>query len=697
MILNLSGNKSFAQNKIDQKIQFTKTPSWVKKYPKPKKQEYDGSFSLMQREIQNNHILKEKYIKDLYHINSPRGFERFSYNNISFNQKKDSLLFCTISIHRKGKIIDLIEKVYIERYNNAKSLGEKKYEKTTDIEVHFDNLKFEDVIEVSYVLKNKDNTKTKPFYFEDVLQVENLRGTKYVLLIEDLGSIDYTVSNAKQKVKKYRKNGANVFEYKYSQKNVGDEVEQNSSDAKIYFYPRNNWNTIVLEELKKMELDTFPSKKVHEKVHELTKGLLSLESKITKVLDFTQKEISNLNSSYSNSNFADTALDLTYADDKSKAILTIKMLEVLGVKSWPVLIRTNEFKNEIEKITSTSVFDRKIIEYIFEKDTLIFDPFSFANYGKLRHRQFKDFNLGLRMLPNAIKFIQPKELIENELLLTAIYAPTEKSENFDEFGYFDDFNAFKYDINLKIKGPIANNLNSVYEKLDSKKIKKQYIEFLNEKYINIYGQLASKQIQFDFEMNSENGVINSNFKLKDTSKVNFRTGHELLEEIEGDRRTSQFSNPMKIFNVYDKENLWKSYNESKFKKREAFFKIKKADWMNIFKPDTLIIENDWIKYHKKTWESQDTIYASYAAEFLKPTMIEENNDEMVEVYDKIQKANSIDLRYEFDYSERKGFWFYNRFLPYLGLTSLVVLFFVPWVLFIRARRKLKKLKKQKRI
>ncbi|WP_196888061.1 hypothetical protein [Aureivirga sp. CE67] len=667
-------NNVFSQNK-KQKIDYlkiTEKPIWIKNYPLPKI--YENLFKnnpKIQEEVQYNNVLKETFYREYYYINYENDLSKEFL--LKINRDEEIIELHSLRIYRDDEELNILEINDFDKNELKQNIGEEVLLDFVTFKIENSSFKIGDVVEFSYTLKKRRTNKQNSFYHEEFMTPYDLNGLKYFLIIENGGDI-ITQNLDTVNLKKYRKGGMNYLESYFDNSKT---INQKKSRKSIVFYQDQSWESVVSKEFVNLELDKSPSENLKKKVVELTKNSQSTEEKIKAVFDFIQKDIDNLEKSNVNSNYADKTLELTYGSKLAKTILTVKMLEVLGVKSWPILGNLKNSREEFQKIISASSFDESAIEYVFENDTLTFNPFTEPTIGRLKYRQFDKFYYGLRVHPEDAKIIFPQENSqENNLKITAVFDPLDKSAMRKEY---PEDGRYKFDLDINFRGSIINKFNLIYQKGNDLDLKINFFNLILDSSLSFYNQRISNNIQI-FTIDKEKEEVNVNIKLNDTSGTFnvFKT----------------FVNPIKMCEELNETESWYKVEALFFKKKEVLLKIKKTDSIHILSPKVTEIKRDWVKYNKEVWETKDTIFAAFTLEYLKPLKNIKENAEIPEFIQEVTKANNIFDVYNTDLEEEENeydYTFEKQEKLEQKILILLVLVILSWIVYIVIRLKYRKL------
>ncbi|PWJ35007.1 DUF3857 domain-containing protein [Sediminitomix flava] len=662
LVLLMSVTQTLAQVNL-RGFEIATTPSWVKKYPKPKLEDnYKLDLVLIQSDEQYNHITKESFSHYYYYLNNIDGLNKIKSFFWKYEPSYQVCKVNVVNIHRGDRIIPMNTQLHTEFELYGKQIGGNRYDEDAKIKVFFEGVSVGDIIEIAYTIEG-----IQPDIYGKLERIhysyqQKFRGKDIVRIVYSndqplfYRTLNYDVES---KISIGSTYSSIEFESSNNKELNFPEVPQwYSTNRKIYFFESDSWEDYIKLNLKNFKLEEVPSKKVKDKVQELTKSITTKPDKINAILNYSQKDIHYLDYGLINPKRPETVLTQGFGDCKSKSLLTIKMLECLGIESWPLIVKYNGFDKRLLDVYSGQTFDHCVLEFVFNGDTLIYDPTNVPQKGGLNDKFTKDFKYGLRIKKEEKEITKLKHHSDNSL---NVFVSMDTKD--DGWG--------KYYVNWKIDfgGQIANlkndlyvegGVNSVFESISK--------ELLGYTYITS----SDYNLSFSFEKERPNSILN--IKSKENSYI---------FDDNSDGATVFLPRPLySWFKIPKPEDLGEYFTLPKVIKTNQTFKIPLTEWID-FTSDSSNFENDWIKYKKKTWIEDDTIYASYSAETYKTFLDSSSYQDVVETIDHLKKDMTILLEKNIHSETATN----RRYMFYILRASLLVLvIFTVW-LIIRFRKK----------
>ncbi|WP_299766583.1 DUF3857 domain-containing protein [uncultured Dokdonia sp.] len=591
--------KVIAQESVN-RFEIKPTPNWIKKYPTPKlKNEYDLDLVLIQNEFQYNNITKEYSRHFYYYINTIEGLNELRAFATTYDPSFQEFSINAVKIHRSGNIINLGESLHVNYELFEKQISGEQYDSDAKVTIYFEEARVGDFIEIAYTTKGQQPDVYDKLLYKHYPYKKSLRGTDYVRVLNTpekplfFTSLNY--DNTPIRIKNNEFNTIEFISKNDEKKQYPDTPIWHTSESGIYFFDTISWEDYIQVHLDNYDLNTPPSEKIRNKVKELIKDIPSKQEQINAILNFTQKNIHYLDYGLIDPKKPETVLKQGFGDCKSKSLLTIKMLECLQVKSWPLIVKSDGLDERLLNIYSGQMFDHAVVEFVHTNDTIIFDPTTYPQKGGIKEKYVSNFRYGARIKEGEKKITKLNWHSSNSLnVITSIY----KQKNND-----DEYRTHNIDWKVSIDGQLANEHNYVYKENGINSVFELVSDLISERYLS----LRNFELAYFIDENKPHSVLD--ITSKETISV-FDNGNS------NGSITFEPISLHKWLKITEPDELGPFFSLSNIRKTNQLFKIHKLEWMN-FTPDSTHFKNDWITYTKKSWVKDDTIYASYVAELLK--------------------------------------------------------------------------------
>ena len=609
-----------AQERAEE-IRLSSLPSWLKAYPTPKPESnYKDDLVLVHVENQYNHTTKEFFWRYFYYLNTTEGRNKIKSFYFNYEPLYQSFQINKVCIHRNNNIIELKDQLHVESKLETKHIGGVFYDNNKEIKIFFNQAKVGDLIEIAYTIKGGQPDLHGILNYLISPAVNRLKGKSYFrILASDDKTMHYTAINNKIKAERQHYEGLSGLEFSFAYKQALHKPVTPlwySNENQIYIFESNSWKEVSDLYLKHFETDKIPSDVVRNKVDELSSNMNALQDKINVVLDFIQKEIFYLDYGLIEPKKPETVLKQGFGDCKSKSLLGIKMLECLGVNAWPVIVKNTGLDDRFLTTYSAQIFNHCVLEFVYDLDTILFDPTLDPQKGNIYQKYVPDFRYGLRIIKNNTGLSKLKEHLYQKLNLTATISKSDMN------------NKNKVNWTIGFEGNLANKNNLLYNEKGIKEVFKTVSTDIL-KFNNIDPD------NYELTYNQEEGQPKSELIIKPLIEI---------QVFEGNNNSTFYPRPLYeyFFRLVDSNNLGPCFSLPEFKEIAQLYKFSYSDWMN-FQPDTSEFKRDWIEYNKKTWIENDTIYAFYTAKILQSDMDSSRYRELVNDIEFLRKDMELNF------------------------------------------------------
>jgi hypothetical protein len=662
----------FGQENTEKTI-FEPTPNWVKKYPKPTlKKEYKNNLNylLIHDESQYNHITGENYRRSFYYVYKEEGIEELSGINVYYEPDYQTLHLHKVIIHRLNQSIALKDNLHTKTILFEDKIGADRYGDDVKCTVYLDRLEMGDLVEFAYTKKGKQPDLHNWLTYRAELEGNDFIGTNYLRILNySTESIYYTLLNTDTKPTIQKQGDYNVFELITTcEKTRKEELEKWFIPyKKVYVTDKTNWRDVVAINLKNHQLDIPPPKLVQDKVKLLTKGITEKEQQINAVFDFIQRDIEYLEYGLIDPKRPEVTLKKGHGDCKSKSLLTIKMLECIGVASYPVIVDSKGIDDRL--ISSHAfIFDHEIIEFIYKGDTISFDATMDFKEGSTYKRYVNDFRYGLRMIKGTnhlTRFPNPQDgrIFYNETIKI-------KRNYFDKLEYDSDKE-------IDFMDGLAQKFHLAYKDLG---LKKMWSEVLKDYYSNSWcSNSGTRSDKYD----ADKLTFTLSFEQEKCNETHYYGDDDILKI---------YPNLLKSWWLnFDVQKSSLLFEVLPFQDVTFNYKIILPDSIH-YNKRPVIITNDWLEYRQIIEQKGDTIYATYDIKVLKPYLPHARFEEVKTVIDEIQ--NDMSVYIDKKYLEQEPKWkdpeHLKSFLISIGFLSFIII--MLWLNFRTLRRRKKKIK-----
>jgi len=648
-------------------------PSWVKNYPKPVLEEaYDTNLPLVHDETQYNHSTGELYIRLFYFLYSRNSVNKINSYSFEYEPDYESVSLHKVTIHRGQKKINLGNQLHVEFFQEGKQINGKNYDIDGKIKIFFDKTQTGDLLEIVYSKKGFQPDLHKSLFFDIYFTSDNLRGKNIFRVLSAKNKpFQFVTLNTSKKPTVKTRNGIMSLEYIHTSKDDPAELDTPiwyENYPKIHLTDLKSWKEYLDLNLMNFNLEKKPSSTIVQKVNTLIDTNTPKVQQINTILNYVQENINYLEYGKIKPKQPETVINQGFGDCKSKSLLAIKMLEAINVEAWPVIVKIDGLDNRLLELPD-HLFDHCVLEFVHERDTILFDATRNLQRGTIYEKYNDDFRYGFRVKKGTTKLTKLKQNNYNSTNLEVIIRTLEKEDSFQNL------------ISEKIvfNGETANNHITVYKKYGTERL----ISTIKDKVFNMY-RIEDHFVNFTFEDNEPKAIL----KIDEyDSKID-------IFKRDYDNNIDEFQ-PKPLINLLtliDNNASTPIFSLPDFGKTTQVFKFIHPKGANV-KKDSLRYEKDWIKFSKKVTHYGDTLIATYTAEILKKELNSNRYDDVRNDIDTIKKLTIITL--DNPTQDRK---YYNSLyiilinvIPFvfLGIIILIVVFIVKYV---KRNRQVKKLK-----
>lgn len=652
--------------------QLKPTPSWVKKYPDPKLQEpYLTKIPFIQIEKQYNHNLGENYKRFFIYIKDQTTLNDLGRFSESFEPDYQTIRIHTVTIHRDQKEISYGDQLHVEYIQEGKQINGTHYDIDGKVMIFFDNkLQIGDVVEIAYSSKGWQPDLHGTLFYDQVLTRKNLKGNYYFRILGKKNKpFQYKLLNIEEKPTVRTLNGIMSLEFMYQAKKEKEfelAPHWNRLEPRIHITDLTSWKEFLQLNERNFLLDKVPAPNVIEKVNSIVDRNDEKAVQINSILNFIQKEIAYLEYDKIRPKQPEIVIKQGFGDCKSKSLLAVKMLETIGVESWPMIVDLNGYDDRLLNIPE-SAFDHCVLEFIYEQDTIVFDTTRNLQRGDIYKKYHSDFRYGFRVKEGTKQLHKiTQNYLNNSTVETILH--TRQGDVF-----FNNYETTK----VTYEGENANRHIATYNEFGISSLS-QYIndDILRNLWIN------DSLVSFTYEEKVPKATIA--IKEFDTRTDFFNKDYEQGRND----FTPQYL--FKILSFAEAKSKGPKMSLPRFNKNTQIYKIVHPEIYKIA-ADSIQYSKDWITFSKKLIPKKDTLIAVYTTEILKKEINSDRFEEIHKDIDSIQALSSIEID---DpqlaiYARQREMSYYV--IPIIFLLIIILIIFCI-VKFIKRGKKIKKQK-----
>lgn len=651
-------------------------PTWVKKYPTPKLNEsdvYAADVPLLHLETQYNHDTGEEYSRFFYYMKDQNALNTLSTFYVDYEADFLTMHIHAVTIHRNNKKISYGDQLHVEYAEEGKQINGKHYDVDGKLIIFFDNkLQIGDIIEVAYSSTGYQPDLHGTLFFKEKLTGESLKGTTYVRVLSRKNKpFQYKLLNLSKKPTIQNRNGIMSLELIHDSKDnpkITAAPSWHQLHPKIYVTDLDSWSDFLNLYKRNYLLEKKPSPEVVQKVKAIVNKEDDKAEQINSILKFLQREIAYLEYDKIKPKQPALVLQQGFGDCKSKSLLAVKMLETIGVEAWPLIVHSSGYEERLVDFPGHA-FNHCVMEFVHERDTLLFDATRDVQFGSIYDKYSSDFRYGFRLKDDTDKLHKITHNYLDETTIEVIL-----HTRIDD-GYYKNYKSSK----VTYKGELSNRHLAVYNLYGMR----NFTDNINDKVLTdqwIEDSLVSfthDSIASTATITIKEDISHDNFREKDyeTGTIDFAPKYlnNLLQFDETKTEAPKFILPA-------------------FTKTKQTYKIIHPEVYKVAE-ETIHYKKDWISFSKTLTQKKDTLVAVYTTEILKKELDSERFAEVRQGIDSIKALSVIQLddAQSMVYQRRRTTMsvFFTYLFPVIGLLLLIlVILFI--IVFIKRGKRIKR-------
>ncbi|MEO1805776.1 MAG: DUF3857 domain-containing protein [Bacteroidota bacterium] len=568
-------------------------PDWIESYPTPSLDSLPDEkppLYLIHQEYQYNQMTGERYFRNFYYFHKARGLSQLEYINNSYRPKFQHFILHTVNTYRAGDTLDILSKIPIAFVNSKTKIGLDAYDEESQVILSLPGMEVGDVLEVAYTIRGKQPDIHNRLQLLFGPKVSLLRGTAYYhirnypdrpIYIESV-NVDPAITEIQQE--NYR---AISFQL------TMDSAYKKPRMPRVYYtvpkffvYDLESWAEKITYDMKNYQFAQEPSEEVQAMTQSLIADSMSQEEKIQAIFSYTQDEIEYMSYGMVQPYRPETVIQQNYGDCKSTSLLTIKMLETIGVEAWPVEVVSDGWDPRLLEVYGLGlVTDHIIVEYVLEGDTIIFDPTAKPLRKGIKQTYRNNYRYGIRLLPETITWseLSPYRSPYKELVVNI--TPEDVKTNVSDVNW-----------TIKTKDYGADELIIRFQEGNTSRVFDYYKDNLTS-----YNYISSSDFELDFEYDSTASTAQLDVETKELSNYLLRTKSDSMKLVPWSIR--------KRLSIVDSSRLGYIFALPTVGEVHHIYKLYYPKDLG-YQPKDFSIEKDWINCKQEVWLEGDTLYLS---------------------------------------------------------------------------------------
>lgn len=413
------------------------------------------------------------------------GVESIANVEIRFDAAYAKLILHSIDIVRDGRIIPKLATANVRVLQRETALEKRIFDGSKTANVFLDDVRVGDVVEYSYSIEGAnpvfDGSEFGALPLQFSVPIERVRVR---LWIPQHRRIVVGARNAAAPARVSERDGYRIHEW--DSRDVAPLIVEEGAPGWYDVRPTVEWSEYAdwasvarwAWSLYRVPKTKAPS--VQAEIDRIARAEAAPEARMLAALRFVQGEIRYLGISIGPGSHAPNppglVLERRFGDCKDKALLTMAMLDGLGIEARAALVNTEIEKGVKYVQASPGVFDHVVVQARIGGRFYWVDPTRSPQNGDAAHLQQSDFGYALVVDP-ATRELTSMEASGNPLNKRVIHAVFDAARGFEE--------PVRYTVTTTAEGARADMLRNALATSNRETLQNQYLNFYASYYPGI--------------------------------------------------------------------------------------------------------------------------------------------------------------------------------------------------------------------
>lgn len=424
-----------------------------------------------------------------------RGVESVAHIEIRFDPSYQTLALHMIQVRRGARIISKLANASVKVLQRERELEYLIFDGSKTANVFLDDIRVGDIVEFAYSLRGSNpvfgNQQFGRIDLQWAVPVHQLharllwpQGRKLELLTRNVG------------IEPVLTEGGTHRDHVWQSKNLPALVVE--SDAPSWFdpYPSvqwgefKDWQSVARWAVPFYRVPQQLSPALQAEINRIARAHSSPQDRLLATLQFVQREIRYLGVEIGPGSHApsspDKVLERRFGDCKDKSLLTMTMLQALGVDARAALVHTSLRRGVHDMQPVPHAFNHVLVRASIGGKTYWIDPTRAPQKGDLAHLYQPDYEAAL-VVDDATRELAPMAS-PGHLATRNIHTLFEAQGGFDK--------PVRYTVTTVVQGASAESLRSMLASENREDLQKRYLNF----YARYYPKLtvdAAMSVQED--------------------------------------------------------------------------------------------------------------------------------------------------------------------------------------------------------
>jgi len=381
------------------------------------KQSGGVSYLLVDRQVMVKGETKQSYSHIAFKIQNEGGLENSSNVEIRFDPSYQTLLLHEVNIRRGDKVIPKLKVAAVKVLQREKSLEQLIFNGSKTANLFLEDVRVGDVVEYAFTLRGANPVFGGRHYSQFDLQwgvpVQHVHAR---LLTEPGRNPAIRLLKTEQAAVVSTVGGLQAYEWSF--KDVAALRSRDDSPGWFDPYPSvqwsdfKDWSAVVQWGVPLYKAPSRLSSELAAEVERIKTQYTNPEDRTAEALRYVQKTVRYLGVEVGPGSHAPTPPDLVlsrrFGDCKDKTLLTLTLLQALGVEAHAALVNTKMKRGILDWQASPGAFDHVIVRAKLGEDSFWLDPTLQPQLGSLRDVSQANFGYALLLEPGQTALTEMK-------------------------------------------------------------------------------------------------------------------------------------------------------------------------------------------------------------------------------------------------------------------------------------------------
>lgn len=440
-----------------------------------------------------------------------QGLDQLGHVEISFDPSYQKLSLHTITLRRAGRAIDKLKTAKIQVLQREKELEARIYDGSKTANVFLEDVQVGDVLEYSYTISGSNpvfkGRQSGSFDFQASVPVHHLYNR---LVTEKDRALHFTYRNAKEEVRTL--DNGDMREYVWENKQVPALIMPSETPQWHDPYPfvqwsdYRDWATVAQWATPLYQLPAQRSAAIQKIVDKINAEHRDPAQKMMAALLYVQKEIRYLGVEIGMNSHApnppDLVLSRRFGDCKDKTLLTLTLLQGLGIKAWPALVHTSLERSVALSEPTPFAFNHVIVHATLDGKEYWLDPTRSKQVLSANKVYQPNYGFALIIDPSTTK-LKAIATVDSQIQRRKVNMLIDTSAGFDQ--------PSKFQVTTVYEGVSAESMRNTLRSENREDLLKRFLNFYAHYYPSVEQVEPAKVVDDEMQNRlviTENYVIN---------------------------------------------------------------------------------------------------------------------------------------------------------------------------------------------